>query len=48
MKMSDYDDIRNDAREEEYYEQRREEAYRLMRQTPENYEPWMEEYLEEE
>lgn len=46
--MSTREDIENDAREEEYYEQREREAYRLMRQTPENYEPWMKQYLEDE
>ena len=48
MKMSTYEDIQDDANRDAYWEQMREKAYRQLNGDPQNYEPWMAEYLEED
>jgi len=46
--MATYEDIQDDANRDAEWDRMQEKAYRLMSQTPENYEPWMAEYLEED
>ena len=45
--MSTYEDRQDDAKEEVYYDYMQKKALRELDGDPQNWEPWMAEYLEE-